>query len=648
MSFRFLIILFLSTGLLSLVKAQPHSSLNNKFTVDYIQGCAGMNIQVNYPGCGTTDFCAIIFGDGRAPRAFEDGDIVPYPTAGSFMMKIIYAATTVGNDSIPILVTPNNPPLFDVYSCNGNMVSVKVNESNYPFYIIDYNDASPEVTVPANAATDIHTYAAPPPNTRNVEVRGWNGGVTQDNCAPNPLTVDVYSALPATNITQVEVLNSTQVKVDFNTVSSIQYRMMIATNNTTGFQQFKTIYNPPANTETVPGIRPDDNFYCFRMDTYNPCTNNVVATSPIVCSVNFDAVALNNQNQLTWITAPSGGANNYANFTIRKEGVDLAPNIPPGQFNYTDTDVTCNMDTSYQVIINYPGNVKSISMQKSLTSFSTDTPSAIEDITASVVNGNVELSWVQDPAFTAKEYSITKSVNGSFSLLGKTPAPAFTDASYSAESPVCYQIAYEDACLNESPASLLACPVQLEGDLQKDNVINLSWTDYNGWQNGVVNYTVEKYSSTGELLQTFTVTPSPGTAPALEDDTEDFLNQIYTYIVYAHPTDGGLPVAASNPVTVIKEANLYYPTAFTPGNSGPPENNRFRVFGQYITSFEMRIFNRWGEQMYVTDDLESAGWDGTFKGNLMPEAAYVFRATLKDLAGRTFERSGSFLLLRAK
>jgi gliding motility-associated-like protein len=69
------------------------------------------------------------------------------------------------------------------------------------------------------------------------------------------------------------------------------------------------------------------------------------------------------------------------------------------------------------------------------------------------------------------------------------------------------------------------------------------------------------------------------------------------------------------------------------------------VFGQFITTFEMRIFNRWGEMMYSTDDLEK-GWDGHFKGALMPEGTYVFRANITDQAGRTFERSGTILLLK--
>lgn len=641
------IILFFQVMLFITTQAQ-HLSNNGKFTVSDVKGCAGMNIQVFYPGCGTTDFCAIQFGDGRTPSSapFNDGDIIQYPTAGNFVMTIIYAATTVGNDDISISVTPNTPPAFEVYSCNGNNVSVKVTESNYPYYIINYNDATAEVTRPANSATDVHAYAPPPPATHTVSVRGYNGTFntlpTQDNCISNDQVVDVYSTLPPTDITQVEVLDATQVKVDFNSISSIQYKMMIATNNASGFQLFKNVYNPAVNSETIPGITPDNNFYCFRMDTFNPCANTVVDSSPVVCSVNFDAVAQNNQNQLNWSTEPRSGINNFNDFTVRKEGIDLTPTLPFNQFAYTDPDIICNTDTAYQLVVNYPGNVKSISMAKTVTAFSTDIPTAIQNITASVMDGGAELSWQQDPAFTAKEYTITKAINGSFNLLGKTSTPAFLDEAYTTDQSACYQIVYTDVCLNESPTSLLSCPLRLDGSLNQDNTISLTWTDYVGWQSGVSMYSVEKYNSEGSLLETF----SPGSSTTLLDNTEDFSNQVYTYVVFAHANEGGLPVALSNPITVVKESNLFYPTAFTPNNDGL--NDTFNVFGQYIMAYEMKVFNRWGEMMYETDDLNGAGWNGTYKGNLMPEAAYVFKATITDLAGRTYDKSGSFLLLRSK
>ena len=76
----------------------------------------------------------------------------------------------------------------------------------------------------------------------------------------------------------------------------------------------------------------------------------------------------------------------------------------------------------------------------------------------------------------------------------------------------------------------------------------------------------------------------------------------------------------------------------------------YRIFKLPLTKinrFEMKIFNRWGEQLYGSSDI-SNGWDGTYKGNDMPEGTYAFVADITDFAGRDFTRSGSVVLLRKK
>jgi gliding motility-associated-like protein len=103
----------------------------------------------------------------------------------------------------------------------------------------------------------------------------------------------------------------------------------------------------------------------------------------------------------------------------------------------------------------------------------------------------------------------------------------------------------------------------------------------------------------------------------------------------------------SNKITLTKTPLIFYPTAFTPDNQGPVENEVFRVFGQFITSFEMQIFNRWGELIYSSKNIDE-GWDGTFRGNDVPEGTYAFIARMKDLTGASFTQSGSVVLLRKK
>jgi gliding motility-associated-like protein len=49
--------------------------------------------------------------------------------------------------------------------------------------------------------------------------------------------------------------------------------------------------------------------------------------------------------------------------------------------------------------------------------------------------------------------------------------------------------------------------------------------------------------------------------------------------------------------------------------------------------------------MFLTTDIQQ-GWDGTYKGNKMPEGTYVYIAKFVDTAGRTLKLSGNVVLLR--
>ncbi|MFM7023187.1 MAG: glycosyl hydrolase [Flavobacteriales bacterium] len=56
--------------------------------------------------------------------------------------------------------------------------------------------------------------------------------------------------------------------------------------------------------------------------------------------------------------------------------------------------------------------------------------------------------------------------------------------------------------------------------------------------------------------------------------------------------------------------SLYIPDAFTPNSIG--SNEIFKAYGTNIENFEMLIFNRWGEQIFSSSDINT-GWDGKTK-----------------------------------
>jgi gliding motility-associated-like protein len=96
-------------------------------------------------------------------------------------------------------------------------------------------------------------------------------------------------------------------------------------------------------------------------------------------------------------------------------------------------------------------------------------------------------------------------------------------------------------------------------------------------------------------------------------------------------------------VNVIADFYLEAPSAFTP--NGDSNNDIFKFEEKNIADFEMRIFNRWGEIVFSTNDVQQ-GWDGYVNGHLQNIDTYKYAVKATTIHGYTFERKGEFLLLK--
>lgn len=84
---------------------------------------------------------------------------------------------------------------------------------------------------------------------------------------------------------------------------------------------------------------------------------------------------------------------------------------------------------------------------------------------------------------------------------------------------------------------------------------------------------------------------------------------------------------------------LYIPNVFTP--NGDSKNDIFYAYTFNVDDFEMRIYNRWGELIFISEDKDY-GWDGTVNGTPQQQDTYVYRVvytpahteTNKTLIGR--------------
>lgn len=72
----------------------------------------------------------------------------------------------------------------------------------------------------------------------------------------------------------------------------------------------------------------------------------------------------------------------------------------------------------------------------------------------------------------------------------------------------------------------------------------------------------------------------------------------------------------------IEPFTVYIPNTFTP--DGNEFNNIFdAVIYLPVSSWEFKIYNRWGETLFVSDD-PGMGWDGTYNGQLVQDDTYTY------------------------
>jgi gliding motility-associated-like protein len=103
--------------------------------------------------------------------------------------------------------------------------------------------------------------------------------------------------------------------------------------------------------------------------------------------------------------------------------------------------------------------------------------------------------------------------------------------------------------------------------------------------------------------------------------------------------------------TIIKDIRMYLentfhaPNAFTPNGDGL--NDDWRPKGVWLgaSDYRLRVWNRWGELIYATDDFEQA-WDGTFKGTNSPAGGYLWDATFTNAENEVQSYKGGVVLIR--
>ncbi len=119
----------------------------------------------------------------------------------------------------------------------------------------------------------------------------------------------------------------------------------------------------------------------------------------------------------------------------------------------------------------------------------------------------------------------------------------------------------------------------------------------------------------------------------------------FTAIITTIPFISGCAgVSQSYKITVRPlDKDIFVPNIFSP--NGDTYNDQLFIYGNYIASVEMQIFNQWGQRL-ITLTSTHEGWDGKYKGSGQPVGVYVYVLKAVLTNGKKINMKGSVTLIR--
>jgi gliding motility-associated-like protein len=566
-----------------------------------------------------------------------------------------------------------------------------------------------EPTALALTTSSMNSHCGQPDGSATVNATGgtppytylWQGGGTasvKNNLAPGQYCVTVTDANNCTATTCVTVGNTPGVTasiVSFTSPTCFNSCNGTATAlGTGGTQPFQYSWLPSGGTAaTASGLCAGT--YTVTITDANNCssTATVVITDPaqlVVTPQSSTTICIGQCVSLTSVAA--GGTAPYS-YSWSPAGPSICP-VTTTTYSVVATDANGCTSTPAAVTINVnPAlNVTAAGAQ-------TICPSSQATLVAEGTggNGNLSYTWLPQGTGTGSTVTVSPYVTTTYSVIisdgcttphdtatvtvtvASLPQVSFTSDVTSGCSPVCVNFTNttpgavsQSWSLGNGNSSTLAGPQSCY--VQPGSyTVSLTVTDNNGCTNSA---TVPGYITSYENpVADFNYGPQPttilsptidfgdistGSISSWEWSFGDVLssgsasqNPQYTYADTGHyevmlvvTTVNGCMDTAYHTVEIRADFAFYLPNAFTPNGDGL--NDRFGPSGMGIDTktFEMMIFDRWGNMIFQTNEWMK-DWDGYVNGNdVIMEDVYVWKVSFADQYGARHNYMGHVSVIK--
>ena len=643
-------------------------SPESKFTVNRDTGCSSLDVTFRNNSIGGLSFKWDFDGNGTIDNA-TFSPRYRYP-AGEYNPVLITTATNGCQDTVNNLVfiksyaRPNArfTTNTDTVCYNGN---IQFSGSNLPSnsdiksWFWDFGDP---YSIKDTSTSQNANY-----NFKKIALSQIILNVTDKNNCTDTFDhfIYVYDTIGpvSTPMNYVSVANSKDIDVSWgkSTFKNFDSYNLYNDNSNT----YSLLYNSSNLNDTnfkvlqSTGINVNASRYCYVVKTKDLCKNLGIVTFPhctIYLEINNDST---NVLELNWLPYEGWGAGNVSKYRIYRSvngGVyKLYDSTSNNNLNYKDKKLCTNTYCYYLEAIQKRGQRTSRSNVVCKVPKYVPPSRMVDNIRTTVLPGN--LTYTQWNKYTSikdiDHYVVSRENAGSSGIdyYASVDSLGFIDRDPFLETgkiSYTYKIRVVDHCEAESPKGVENTTILLKGQ-SEGYVAKLQWSEYRKWYSGVKKYNI--------LLRdnnTFTLVGSIGTSGSdySFDFTDTKLDDSICFKIQAIKDTNQYVESFSNMLCLISDAKIFVPNAFTPNKDGknevfiPRAILIFNQTGNPILDYKFEIFNRWGEQVFESNDL-NLGWDGTYKGEPCQDGHYVYKVRALALDGVTaFNLEGVFVLLR--
>lgn len=577
-----------------------------QFTVDHFEGCSPLTVTFNNTS-NSSDSYLWDFGNGDT-TSLVFNPVRTYTTPGNYTISLLIKDSICNTVDTAYQMITVNPPINitaitnDTTSCEP--VLLNLTATGATSFIWSSNNQFTDTLNPSLSDT-LTVYGV---NSVTYYVMATNG-----ECSDTASVTITYHIPSTPNFTLDNMQGCAPLTVNFNNTSGPNdfYLWDFGNGDTTSQNLTPSItYNTPG-TYTVTLTITDS--ICASTDTKSatitvaPPVSLTIPNNPIT-TCDTALLYANSTGATTFIWSTNPSFSDTLNSNLQNDSLTVIISDTTTYYLLATNGICSN---SASVVVNHIG-VKINVPNGAVCSGESETLSVINltnqtltydwQPSSEIISGETTANPIVNPTLTTTYYITAQNTLGcsaTDSAIVTVSGTSINDISITAD---------KDSLYNGEGTYLHANP---------DNNFTYIWTPANSLNNN----TIANPFATPTTETTYTVVFTE-----LITGCEFYK----TYTLYAWEIN-------------CAEPDVFLPNAFTP--NGDLENDVLYLRGRFVEEMELKIYDRWGELLFETTK-QNVGWDGSFKGNKVDPAVYVYHLKVRCIDGQEYFKKGNVTVIR--